>query len=216
MRRATIIGLVCAVLSGPAAADSYVNCTSDEERVVAQALDAAKELTVNAAAAVADTPDYARWFGDYSHQNAEKVRANLKGIVGAIRRGRVTIQCEQVEPDGCAAGEYAYVFSDRPYYLHVCPSFFDLPSMASLRPGARRSDFGTREGTIVHEISHFSHVADTDDHCYSRRDCSQMATRDPRRAIDNADSYQYFTEDVAYYARQPVGDKPPPAPSPRP
>jgi peptidyl-Lys metalloendopeptidase len=196
-------------------ADGYVNCTPEEGRVVAQALDAAKELTVSAAAAVADTPDYARWFGDYSRRNAEKVRANLKGIVSAIRRGSVTVQCDQIEPDGCAAGEYAYVYSDRPYHLHICPSFFDLPSMANLRPGARRSDFGTREGTIVHEISHFTHVADTDDHCYSRRDCALMAARDPGRAIENADSYQYFTEDVAYYARQPLGDKPPPAPSPR-
>jgi peptidyl-Lys metalloendopeptidase len=38
-----------------------------------------------------------------------------------------------------------------------------------------------------------------------------MAQRDARRAIDNADSYQYFTEDVTYYARQPLGNKPPPA-----
>lgn len=215
MRRAAIIGLFIG-FAGPGFADTYRNCTPEEERVVILALDAAKELTVNAAAAVADTPEYARWFGDYSLSNAEKVRSSLKGIVNAIRSGGVSVQCDQVEPDGCAAGEYAYVYSDRPYNLHICPNFFDLPSMTNLRPGARRSDFGTREGTIVHEISHFSRVAGTDDHCYSRRDCSQMATRDPGRAIENADSYQYFTEDVAYYARVPVADKPPAAPIRRP
>jgi peptidyl-Lys metalloendopeptidase len=64
----------------------------------------------------------------------------------------------------------------------------------------------------VHEISHFLRVARTDDHCYSRPVCQQMAREDAARAIDNADSYQYFTEDVTYFARQPLTNKPPPAP----
>jgi peptidyl-Lys metalloendopeptidase len=30
-------------------------------------------------------------------------------------------------------------------------------------------------------------------------------------AIENADSYQYFTEDVTHFSRQPLEGKPPPA-----
>ena len=198
----------------PAFADTYRNCNATETGIITRSLDAAKELTVDAAAAVGDTSEYGRWFGTYSDRNAEKVRSSLKGIVAAMRRGAVTVQCDQVEPDGCASGEYAYVYSDRPYLLHVCPPFFNLPSLETLRPGSRRSDFGTREGTIVHELSHFTHVAGTEDHCYSRSDCALMAREAPHLAIENADSYQYFTEDVTYYARQPITDKPPPAPRP--
>jgi peptidyl-Lys metalloendopeptidase len=210
----SLLLFVLITLGAPLHGDSFRDCTTAEARVLAQALDSAKALTVDAAAAVGDTREYGRWFGDYSVANAEYVRSNLKGIVAAIRRGTVTVECEQVEPDGCAAGEYAFVYTNRPYNLHICPSFFDLPTLSALRPGARQSDFGTREGTIVHELSHFEHVAGTEDHCYSRRECSAMAQEAPALAIENADSYQYFTEDVTYFSRQRVTGKPTPAPRP--
>ena len=192
----------------PAAANTFEGCTAEQSRMVRTAFDSAKTLTLKAAASVGDTREYARWFGEYSFMNAERVRASLKSVVTTIRSGAVTARCERIGPDACQANEYAYVFSDEPYLMYLCPSFFDLPSLAALQPGARRSNFGTREGTIVHEVSHFLQVAGTEDHCYSRLDCSTMARSDPRRAIENADSYQYFTEDVTYYARQPIEGKP--------
>ena len=94
----------------------------------------------------------------------------------------------------------------------MCPSFFDLPRMRDLEPGTRRAEYGTREGTVIHEVSHFRRVAGTEDHCYSRAICSDMAQSNTRLAIENADTYQYFTEDVTYFARRPLVDKPPPAP----
>ncbi len=215
MLRVVIIvaGLTCVGL--PAAADTpYAGCNTEQTKIIDDALGTAKDLTLKAAVAVGDTSDYQRWFGAYSQTNAERVRASLKSVVTALRGGAVTAQCHAVAADGCSAGEYAWVFADEPYLMHLCPSFFQLPPLTALRPGDRRSDNGTREGTIVHEITHFLHVAATDDHCYSRTECAQMARSYPRRAIDNADSYQYFTEDVTYYARQPLADKPPPAPRP--
>lgn len=199
------------VMSTSAAAENFVGCTPAQVEIVEQALGTAKDLTLKAAVNIADTSDYQRWFGDYSEANAEKVRANLKAIVTAIRNGGVTAQCDQVTDAGCRAGEYAWVFPDQPYRMYLCPSFFTLPPLEALQPGARRSENGTREGTLVHEISHFVHVADTEDHCYARRECAGMARSDARRAIENADSYQYFTEDVTYFARRPVANKPPPA-----
>ena len=196
----------------PATAEKYRGCSATQTEQVTSALQGAKDLTIKASVAVADTPDFARWFGEYSQANAEHVRASLKSIATAIRSGSVTAQCELIREDSCAAGEYAYVFSDEPYLMYLCPPFFDLPTLEVLQPGTRRSNNGTQEGTIVHEVSHFMLVAATEDHCYTRNECSAMARRDPRRAVENADSYQYFTEDVTYYARQPIGNKPPPAP----
>ncbi|MCK0094583.1 M35 family metallo-endopeptidase [Yoonia sp. F2084L] len=206
--------LIAAVLcfAQPAVAQNYEGCSPAQSRIVADALRTAKDLTLKAAVAVGDTNDYQRWFGDYSRQNAEQVRANLKAVVTALRSGGVTAQCDTVMDDGCTGREYAWVLLDEPYLMHLCPSFFDLPPLTALRPGDRRSDNGTREGTIVHEVSHFRRVADTLDHCYSRTECARMARDDARRAINNADSYQYFTEDVTYFARQPLANKPPPAP----
>lgn len=212
MRFALIIGVVLAGVANPALAENHLGCSKDQVRVVTDALRNAKDLTLKAATTVGDTPEYARWFGQYTDSNAEAVRANLKAVITAIRSGAVTTQCNLATEEGCTASEYAWVFAHRPLEVYVCPLFFNLPPLAALQPGQRRSDNGTREGTMVHEISHFIRVADTFDHCYSRTECQAMAEDDPARAIENADSYQYFTEDVTYYARQPISGKPPPAP----
>ena len=197
--------------AGPAVAENFAGCNKEQVHVVDSAFRNAKALTLKAATSVGDTPEYERWFGEYSRASAEDVRATLKSVVRAIRSGNVTAQCDQITQIGCDGGEYAWVYPNEPYLMHLCPPFFTLPPLAALEPGARRSDNGTREGTIVHELSHFLRVAGTDDHCYSRSACTAMAANDVRRAIDNADSYQYYTEDVTYYARQLVTGKPPPA-----
>ncbi|MEL6839944.1 MAG: M35 family metallo-endopeptidase [Pseudomonadota bacterium] len=208
MRLTIALGLMITVLAAPAEAQAIEGCDKDQHRIVQDALRNAKDLTVKAAARVGDTPEYARWFGDYSDANAETVRATLKAVVTAIRSGGVTVECLPATRDGCSEREYAWVYPHRPFEVNICPPFFNLPPLTALNPGERRSDNGTREGTMVHEISHFLAVADTWDHCYSRSECSRMARNDPALAIDNADSYQYFTEDVTYYARQPVAGKP--------
>lgn len=190
--------------AAPAAAENFAGCTAPEAQTAATALRQAKDLTLKAAARVGETAEYERWFGDYSDRNAETVRKTLKSLIGSIRGGGVVVRCDA----NCNPSEFAWVYPNQPFVLHLCSAFFDLPPLTALQPGARQGDNGTREGTIVHEMSHFRVIGDTEDHCYSRSDCARMARRDAGRAIDNADSYQYFTEDVTYYARQPVPGKP--------
>ena len=177
-------------------------CTKEQETTIKSAIVDAKRLTVNAAAAVGDTIEYRRWFGKYSPSNGEQVRANLKNIARAIRSGTVTGQCDDVGFDACESSTYAFVYVDEPYLIHLCPNFFRQPTMAQLRPGTHRSDNGTRAGTIIHEISHFTTVARTEDECYSRSECGTMAEQDARRAVQNADSYQYFVEDITHFAAE--------------
>lgn len=202
-----IVVLAVLLCAHPALAQTVVQCSPAHDQIVREALDRAKALTITAATAVGDTPEYVRWFGAYSDRNAEMVRANLKGVVRAIQSGAVTVQCDSIRDDGCRNGEYAWVYPHEPYRIYLCPSFFTMPPLTALQPHATASNNGTREGTFIHELSHFRSAGRTDDHCYTRRICARMAETDPARAIDNADSYQYFTEDVIYYARQPVTGK---------
>ncbi len=202
-----VMVFIVAAFGQAAAAQTTPGCNPTQTAIARAALDDAKSLTIKAAAAVGDTGDYARWFGDYTPQNAEILRANLKAIATAIRTGAVVMQCQSSRDADCSAGEFAWVYPHEPYRVYLCPPFFTLPHLTSLRPQTQAGDLGTREGTLVHEISHFNPVARTHDHCYSRRECSAMAQRDPARAIENADSYQYFVEDVTYSARQPVAGK---------
>ena len=187
------------VLASSAAAN-FEGCTKNERLVIERAAVAAKGLAVFAAAAVGDTEIYARWFGQYSTANAEAVRRNLKSIARTIRSGEVTYQCDPAGFGSCDNATYAFVYDDQPYRVHLCQNFFRQPVMASLRPGSRFSDNGTRAGTIIHEVSHFRVVAATDDNCYTREVCQEHAQRRPRSAVQNADSYQYFAEDVVHYA----------------
>ena len=201
--RALLVAFVFGCIATAAMADSFPSCTKKETTNIRTAIADAKALAVVAAANVADTPIYERWFGKYSPANAEEVRSTMKSIVRGIRTGAVTARCTRVGVGACEQETYAFVYSDQPYIVHICPKFFTLPKMSDLEPGTERSNNGTRAGTIIHEISHFDIVADTEDECYSRRECSRMASRSSGRAVINADSYQYFAEDVTYYAINP-------------
>jgi peptidyl-Lys metalloendopeptidase len=210
--RVLIIALIFWLGSAlPAAAQQGAPCTGYDAKLFDEAMRSAKDLTLRAAVAVGPTGTYERWFGAYTPKNAETVRATLKSVVTVIRSGAVTAQCEPIEEETCAEGGYAFVFPSVPYVIHLCPAFYTLPPLVALRPGQRASENGTRAGTIVHELSHFLAAAATDDHCYARRVCSEMAQNAPLLAIENADSYQYFTEDVTHFSRQPLEGKPPPA-----
>jgi hypothetical protein len=49
-------------------------------------------------------------------------------------------------------------------------------------------------GTLIHETSHFTIVAGTDDHAYGQSSCQSLAQNDPARAVDNADNHEYIAE----------------------
>ncbi len=52
----------------------------------------------------------------------------------------------------------------------------------------------SKGGTIVHETSHFTVVAGTNDYAYGQSACKTLAKSNPSRAIMNADNHEYFTE----------------------
>ena len=198
-------------LAPPALAQQTLACTKGERGLAEAALRNAKLLTLHAATAVGDTPAFARWFGKYDPPAGEEVRGTLKAVHRAIRSGAVEITCLRAGAR-CEDGIFAFVYDDRPHEVYLCPGFFRLPSMAGLRPQAAAGINGTREGTLIHEISHFRTVGATRDHCYTRPDCTEMAQAAPARARRNADSYQYFSEDVSLARRRGAGQgKAPPA-----
>jgi peptidyl-Lys metalloendopeptidase len=189
-----IAGLLWA---GAARATTYENCSRPEAKVADAAVKGALDLALRAAAAVGETPEYVLWFGRFSSRNGEEVRANLKAIHKELAADGLKAMCLGPQVIDCKQGTFAFVLDDHPRVVHLCPSFFEMPSMAEARAGLADIEDGTREGTIIHELSHFSFIAATGDECYGRTTCSNMARRDGLRAIATADSYQYFAEDVA-------------------
>ena len=54
----------------------------------------------------------------------------------------------------------------------------------------------SKAGTLIHEMSHFTVVAGTDDHAYGQTAARNLAKSNPKLAVDNADSHEYFAENT--------------------
>jgi peptidyl-Lys metalloendopeptidase len=155
----------------------------------------ATQMAASAAAAVGDTPTYAKWFGPYSDHNGERVRAVLKQIHTKLVSERLALVCTGKSDETCQEA-YAWVLPATGV-IRLCPEYFYLPSMARAHEGASIT-FGSREGTLIHEISHA--VARTGDECLNWADCRTLAGRSPSTAIASANSYESFAEDIMLQA----------------
>jgi peptidyl-Lys metalloendopeptidase len=85
---------------------------------------------------------------------------------------------------GCTDTSYAYVYPSQPYTIYVCKAFWSAPLTGT----------DSKAGTLIHETSHFTVVAGTDDWAYGQSAASSLAISNPSQAIDNADSHEYFSE----------------------
>ncbi len=56
----------------------------------------------------------------------------------------------------------------------------------------------SKAGTLVHEMSHFTAVAGTDDHAYGQTNAKSLAISNPDLALNNADSHEYFAENTPF------------------
>lgn len=190
------MALALCVAGSGGAAETFQNCTAAQEKQASAAIDGAKEMALRAAVAVGDTRAFRQWFGTFSEPHGEAVRANLKAIHKALAADELTTVCLSARQPDCRDGTFAYVMLDRLGEVNVCPAFFRMPGIADALEGRSPIANGTREGTIIHEVSHFDEVAGTGDDCYGRAECREFALDDPAGAVRTADSHQYFAEDA--------------------
>lgn len=195
--RSLFAALACLLWAAPALALDFENCSRADQKVAEAAIVGAAELAIRAAAAVGDTAEYGSWFGTYEVAHAETVRANLKAIHRALGSDSLVAVCIGFRDVACEDGTFAFILTDRPGAIHFCRPFFAMPTVEDAE-AKRRQDItnGTREGTIIHELSHFPENGNTSDDCYGRDVCGEFARTSPGRAVLTADSYQYFAEDV--------------------
>lgn len=125
---------------------------------------------------------YTTWFGAYTSSRYATAQQHFVAIDNAMDQtgGQVTINC------GCNDNYYAYVIKNQPYQIFVCNAFWSAPLIGT----------DSKAGTLIHEISHFTVVADTDDHAYGQGLAQSLAISNPTLALDNADSHEYFAENT--------------------
>ncbi len=170
-----------------ALAPSFVGCSTSRQTALRTALTNAQKIALKAKQYLAAVPTssrpsnaaYKTWFGSYTASRYATVSAHYTTINSTFTTKRVAFYCDCDDPD-----TYAYVYSNRPYQIHLCGAFWDAPAQGT----------DSKAGTLVHEASHFNVVAGTDDYAYGQAACKTLATRFPDRAIFNADSHEYFAE----------------------
>ncbi|MCF6272729.1 MAG: M35 family metallo-endopeptidase [Rhodobacteraceae bacterium] len=185
----------------PPAQAGFLNCSaaqqSDIEKALFNAFDALSAATVQI------TPQngaYQSWFGRWEPARAKKVRTTLSALKNHIRIAKITYVCEPARSSSCDAGTFAFVYPNDSGTIYLCPPYFGLPLLSDAT-FLEVFNSGTRAGTLIHEMSHYEDVGDTDDRCYNRDVCSSFARTSPGGATINADSYQYFAEDAYLKSR---------------
>jgi peptidyl-Lys metalloendopeptidase len=159
----------------------YSNCSNAQQGVIAEAVQAGHAMAADAEAYLHRKTlgaRYTTWFGALDAARSTRVGNNFVAIRDAFATRPVTVDC------GCNEPYYAYVYPNQPYKIHVCRAFWNAPMTGTDSKG----------GTLVHEMSHFTVVADTDDWAYGQPAAAALAVEDPARAIGNADSHEYFGE----------------------
>jgi peptidyl-Lys metalloendopeptidase len=164
---------------------AFSHCSNAQQDGIAGAVQAGLAMAQDADAYLQGQPPAARytgWFGPVDHVRATTVARHVAAIRDAFATRPITVDC------ACSQPWYAYVRPNAPYTIHVCKAFWTAPLTGTDSKG----------GTLVHEMSHFTVVAGIDDWVYGQAAAGALAGSDPDRAIDNADSHEYFSENNPY------------------
>jgi peptidyl-Lys metalloendopeptidase len=161
---------------------SFLGCDSTQQATLTQALSAASTYANGAVTYLGGTPSatarYTTWFGAYSITGWNTAATHFAAIKDVYDTKPVTLDC------GCRKKYYAYVYPNQPYHIYLCNVFWTAPLTGTDSKG----------GTLIHETSHFTVVAGTDDWVYGQSGAKSMALTDPAKALDNADTHEYFAE----------------------
>jgi peptidyl-Lys metalloendopeptidase len=130
---------------------------------------------------------YAEWFGSYNTNRVSRVTSNFGAIYSILSPpGQIEWDCKCKQKN-----VYAYVYPNV-HKVYFCGAFWATDMTGT----------DSKQGVIVHEASHFNDVANTDDWAYGQSACSSLADSDPMRAVDNADSHEYFCENTPGLTRK--------------
>jgi peptidyl-Lys metalloendopeptidase len=181
--------LVAELIAPPraiAALPPQVNaCSEVEQDFVRQAVTSAEALVIEARDGLAgltedgryNSPRYKQWFGEYAPERFERVLNTYRNLIEVLNTETVQLSC-----DCDRAGWYAFVYPSREYNIYLCPAFWRAPLLGR----------DSQAGTLIHELTHFPSIGGTADHAYS----TEAANLAPALAVDNADNYEYFAENV--------------------
>ena len=162
------------------------NCSASQQTALQAAVSAATNYATQSNTYLSSTPPsgtprYTTWFGAYAPDRWNTVQSHFAAEQSAFTTQPLTLDCKCKKPN-----VYAYVYPTQPYKIYLCGAFWSAPLTGT----------DSRAGTLIHEMSHFNVVASTDDWAYGQTAAKALAISDPVKAVDNADSHEYFAENT--------------------
>ena len=175
-------------VTGKALTPTFLNCSNSNITSIGNALTNAQNYATESYNYLVNLPvasrstsaRYTTWFGAYTSSRYATVQSHYNNIKNAFAGQTFQLDCD------CASDNsyYAFVYANQPYHVHLCGAFFAAPATGT----------DSKAGTLVHETSHFTVVAGTNDNAYGQTACKKLATKNPAKAVANADSHEYFAE----------------------
>lgn len=162
-------------------------CSTTQQATITDAVSAARAMADDSTSYLntttpSGTPRYSTWFGAFSSSGWSTAKSHFTAIKDAFDTKPLTVDCS------CKKSYYAYVYPNQPYIIYVCSAFWSAPMTGTDSKG----------GTLIHEMSHFTVVAGTDDHVYGQSGAKSLAISSPTQALDNADNHEYFAENTPF------------------
>lgn len=167
---------------------TFTSCTQSQIDILNAAHDKAIVIaeesanTMNAVAANTVAERYYTWFGVPDNNRQSTVTTHFNNIYSALDTENISFDCT------CNESYYAYVYPSQPYVIYLCNAFWTASATGT----------DSQAGTLVHETSHFTVVAGTDDYAYGKTDCRALAVNNPNNAVFNADTHEYFAENTPF------------------
>lgn len=126
--------------------------------------------------------EFKRWFGTDDEASRKEIAERIDKELALNKK----LSVDDFAPaDPPKDGVFAYVYPDDKNHTIYLDSGFD---------SAAATGADSKAGTLAHEMSHFSDIGGTQDHTYGRGNAESLAKMDPDKAIENADSFEYFVE----------------------
>ncbi len=171
---------------------NFTSCNASRISVLNNVMPQAVSITNNALGALNSTAvenrplatRYTTWFGSYTINRYQTATTHFNSIKDALDNQQINLHCD------CTESHLAHVFPNNPYNIHLCTAFWNLDLTGT----------DSQSGTIIHELSHFIAVADTDDHVYGQSSAQNLASTNPTNALNNADNHEYFAENTPFLA----------------
>lgn len=167
----------------------FSNCSDEQKVELSDALSHAQAIAASAheyLEAVGEDQRsfdeaYMTWFGSYNAWRYSKVSTSFSKIHTALAGQSVAFEC------GCgpdAAGRELVPGTSDSNKIGVCDDFWSAPL----------SGFNSRGGALVGAVSQLGGTAGAEDLASNSMLSMKLATEDPVKAIQNAESYRFFAE----------------------